>query len=87
MSKPPPEQGKKQAGIREKRGKIAWEGDLEAMRTEESTEFESGAESVSALTARFFEIREARADYEAFDRIMNRQGGESPRPGDEEPPE
>jgi len=53
VSKPPPEQGKKQAGIREKRGKIAWEGDLEAMRTEESTEFESGAESVSALTARF----------------------------------
>ena len=87
MSEPPPEEGKKQAEIREKRGRIAWEGNLEAMRTDEPTEFESDAERVSALTARFFEIREARADYEAFDRILNRQGGEPPRPGDKEPPE
>lgn len=42
------------------------------------------AEKVSALeTARFFEDRGARADFKAFDRIMNRRGGKPPRPGDE----
>jgi hypothetical protein len=45
------------------------------------------AEKVSALeTARFFEDRKKRADFKAFDRIMKRRGGSSPRrPGDEMP--
>jgi len=44
------------------------------------------AEKVSALqTARFFQDRKARADFEAFDKIMNRKGGEAPRKGDEMP--
>ena len=42
------------------------------------------AEKVSALeTARFFEDRQARADFKAFDKIMKRRGGERPRDGDE----
>jgi hypothetical protein len=45
------------------------------------------AEKVSALqTARFFQDRKARADFQAFDRIMRRRGGEKPRDGDEAPP-
>ena len=44
------------------------------------------AEKVSALeTARFFTDRKARADFKAFDRIMNRRGGKPPREGDEMP--
>jgi hypothetical protein len=44
------------------------------------------AEKVSALaTARFFEDRKARADFNAFDKIMRRRGGESPREGDAMP--
>ncbi|MGD0663384.1 MAG: toxin-antitoxin system HicB family antitoxin [Syntrophorhabdales bacterium] len=44
------------------------------------------AEKVSALqTARFFQDRKARADFETFDKIMNRQGGKPPRRGDEMP--
>lgn len=44
------------------------------------------AEKVSALqTARFFTDRKARADFKAFDRIMNRRGGKPPRDGDEAP--
>lgn len=44
------------------------------------------AEKVSALkTARYFADRRNRADFEAFDRILNRSGGEPPREGDEEP--
>jgi len=44
------------------------------------------AEKVSALeTATFFEDRKTRADFKAFDRIMRRRGGESPRQGDELP--
>jgi hypothetical protein len=44
------------------------------------------AEKVSALeTARFFSDRKARADFRAFDKIMRRRGGESPREGDEMP--
>lgn len=44
------------------------------------------AEKVSALeTADFFEKRAARADIKAFARIMNREGGEPPREGDELP--
>jgi uncharacterized protein (DUF1778 family) len=31
----------------------------------------------------YFRERGKRADFEAFDRIMNRTGGEPPRPGDE----
>ena len=34
-------------------------------------------------TAAFFAKRRKRADFEAFDRIMNRAGGEPPRLGDE----
>jgi hypothetical protein len=44
------------------------------------------AEKVSALeTARFFQDRKARADFRAFDKIMKRRGGETPREGDEMP--
>jgi uncharacterized protein (DUF1778 family) len=42
------------------------------------------AEKLSALeTAAFFADRRKRADFAAFKRIMNRKGGELPRPGDE----
>ena len=44
------------------------------------------AEKVSAFeTARFFNDRKTRADFEAFDRIMKRRGGETPRSGDRLP--
>jgi len=44
------------------------------------------AEKLSALrTAEFFSERAKKADFDAFDRIMNREGGEPPRPGDEMP--
>lgn len=37
------------------------------------------AEKLSAMeTADFFESRAARADFDAFDRIMGRKGGEAP---------
>ena len=42
------------------------------------------AEKVSALqTAHFFADRKARANFKAFDKIMNRRGGKPPRAGDE----
>ena len=42
------------------------------------------AEKLAALeTASFFAERRQRADFDAFDRVMNRKGGEPPRPGDE----
>jgi hypothetical protein len=42
------------------------------------------AEKVSAMTtAQYFTERKERADMEAFDRILNREGGEPPQPGDE----
>lgn len=42
------------------------------------------AEKVSAInTAAFFEQRRALADREAFRGILNREGGQPPRPGDE----
>jgi hypothetical protein len=41
------------------------------------------AEKVSAMT--YFTERKARADMETFDRILNREGGEPPQPGDELP--
>ena len=34
-------------------------------------------------TAEFFAERRNRADYDAFDRILARKGGEKPRDGDE----
>jgi hypothetical protein len=44
------------------------------------------AEKVAALrTADFFTERRARADWDAFDRLMSRRGGEPPREGDEIP--
>lgn len=44
------------------------------------------AEKVSALdTERYFRERRDRADFDAFDRIMRRPGGEPPREGDELP--
>ena len=44
------------------------------------------AEKVSAMTtAGYSAERKARADMEAFDRILSRAGGEPPRPGDELP--
>ncbi len=45
----------------------------------------SEAPAVSA--EEFFAERRAGADREAFRRILNRQGGEPPRPGDELPPD
>jgi hypothetical protein len=42
------------------------------------------AEKISVLaTIDLFEDRAARADYETFDRVMSRTGGEKPRLGDE----
>jgi hypothetical protein len=44
------------------------------------------AEKVSALeTAKYFADRQARADFKAFDKIMNRRRGQKPRKGDEMP--
>lgn len=44
------------------------------------------AEKVAALrTASYFAERRGRADWEAFDRLMQRPRGEPPRPGDEPP--
>ncbi|MGA2182284.1 MAG: toxin-antitoxin system HicB family antitoxin [Bryobacteraceae bacterium] len=44
------------------------------------------AEKVSALqTAKYFADRQARADFRAFDKIMKRKGGKTPRKGDEMP--
>ncbi len=41
-------------------------------------------EKLAAIeTATFFEERRQRADLDAFDRIMSREGGEPPRSGDE----
>ena len=42
------------------------------------------AEKVAALkTAAYFSERRNRADFEAFDRILSRSGGQPPREGDE----
>jgi len=42
------------------------------------------AEKVAALrTASYFAERRGRAHWDAFDRLMDRRDGESPRPGDE----
>ncbi|MEO8596265.1 MAG: toxin-antitoxin system HicB family antitoxin [Candidatus Solibacter sp.] len=44
------------------------------------------AEKVSALqTAKYFTDRKARADFKAFEKIMNRKGGKPPQAGDELP--
>jgi hypothetical protein len=41
------------------------------------------AEKLSALkTADLFAARAGKADFDAFDRIMNRRGGEAPAPDD-----
>ncbi len=41
-------------------------------------------EKISAMkTAEFFAQRKAQVDFAAFNRIMSRQEGEPPRPGDE----
>jgi hypothetical protein len=41
------------------------------------------AEKLAAMnTAEFFAERRARADFDAFDRIMRRKGGETPQPDD-----
>jgi hypothetical protein len=46
------------------------------------------AEKIAAMTAEEkFAERRARADLAAFDRIMNRKGGQPPRPEDELPPD
>ena len=43
----------------------------------------AGAEKLSAMnTAAFFAERRDRADMAAFDRLMQRKGGEVPRPDD-----
>jgi hypothetical protein len=44
----------------------------------------AAAEKIAAMqTEEFFLSRRNRADREAFRRILNRQGGEAPRPDDE----
>jgi hypothetical protein len=44
------------------------------------------AEEVSALqTAKYLADRQVRADFKAFDKIMRRRGGKTPRKGDEMP--
>ena len=44
------------------------------------------AEKVAVLrTASYFAERRGRADWEAFDRLMSRKGGEPPRSGDKLP--
>ncbi len=44
------------------------------------------AEKVSALrTARYFAEKKGQSDWEAFDRIMSRKGGEAPSSDDEIP--
>lgn len=41
------------------------------------------AEKISALeTAEFFTVRQQRADYEKFDALMSRAGGQAPIKGD-----
>lgn len=46
----------------------------------------AAAEKIAALdTMRFFEERTNRADLARFRKILNRPGGEPPRPGDELP--
>lgn len=41
------------------------------------------AEKISALeTAEFFSVRQQQADYEKFDAIMSRSGGQAPIKGD-----
>jgi hypothetical protein len=46
------------------------------------------AEKIAAMTAEEkFAERRARANLAAFDRIMNRKGGQPPRPEDELPPD
>ena len=46
----------------------------------------AAAEKVAAMqTEAFFAERQATADTEAFLRILDREGGEPPRPGDEVP--
>lgn len=43
----------------------------------------AAAEKIAAMeTERFFEERRVRADHKAFRRILNRKGGEPPRPED-----
>jgi hypothetical protein len=44
------------------------------------------AEKIAAMrTATYFAERRGRADWQAFDRLMSREGGEAPRVGDEMP--
>ena len=44
------------------------------------------AEKVGAMrTAAYFDQRRASADWDSFDRLMGRQGGQPPRDGDEPP--
>jgi HicB family len=45
------------------------------------------AEKLAVMdTAAFFAARREQADFEAFDRIMRRKGGETPRPEDSPDP-
>lgn len=46
------------------------------------------AEKIATMTTEeMFAERRDRADLASFDRIMTREGGEPPRPGDELPPD
>lgn len=46
----------------------------------------AAAEKIAAMqTEEFFAERKARADRDAFLRLLNREGGEPPQPGDELP--
>lgn len=45
------------------------------------------AEKFSAVSTDLFAERKARADMAAFDRLLNREGGQPPSPEDELPPD
>ena len=66
----------------------SWKGAVEKLSREDGTSINrfvvmAVAEKVSAMTtAKYFAERKARADMEAFDRILDRKGGEPPREGD-----
>ena len=68
---------------------ISIKGEAERLAAAEGTSLNqfvasAVAEKVAALrTADYFSERRGRADWEAFDRLMGRAGGEPPRVGDE----
>jgi hypothetical protein len=63
--------------LREEIGKVAEEDGISV------NQFIAAAEKLAAMsTAKFFAERRARADFEAFRKILGRNGGEAPHEGD-----